>query len=126
MSAVLLGADAVVVDSVRRGELLRVVLGLPADRPTFAASQATVLSDPRRWTAGMGRRTVWVSTTPRGTTLRRQRERLLRSLRRAHAVRERPNGFPGLGDLVVVRRADRVSVEARARDAQRGGVTAAR
>jgi hypothetical protein len=111
-SPLISGADAVVVDTVRRGELPRVMLDLPPDLPVFAATQATVYREPHRWAAGMGRRTVWVSKTPRMLSTRSQRAALALALRRHHAVRMLPFKFPGLGELFVVTRGTPVVPEA--------------
>ncbi|MBN2357597.1 glycosyltransferase family 39 protein [candidate division KSB1 bacterium] len=65
--------DAVVVDNVARGELLRLIWYVPEDKQVFAANQSDLLQQPA-WSRDLTCNTMFISKCSYGNTAERQKE----------------------------------------------------
>lgn len=95
-------ADRVLVDTVRRGVLVPVVLQLPPDTPVFAAPQARLTRSPDPWLAGLRGGGLYVSDTYYGNE-GAQRAILARLRGRQRADRVVPDPRGAASAVFVVR-----------------------
>jgi hypothetical protein len=93
------GARNVVVDSVARGVLPRIVLDVPVGTPVYAAPQVALLK-VNTWQPGLGPGTIYVSSMAYENTEAAQAE-LLRRIQARHATRDLKGGQGGFRYVLV-------------------------
>jgi hypothetical protein len=96
----LAGADRVLVDSIARGVLPRVIPDLPGAARVYAAPQSLMLAAPDDWAPAAGATTVYVSSGAYGNS-GAGREAVTSRLGERHAVTPLAGGLDGLAYAAV-------------------------
>jgi len=94
--AVLAGADRVVVDSVARGVLPRVLFNLSDTVPVYAGMQSYLLEHPAQWSDALDDGAVYVNHNGYGNSTE-GRDEILRIVETRHAVSRARGDITGFG-----------------------------